>query len=57
VPGGSLTTIAVVMEGAQINVTPEQTEFRMTFSPLQYYQFFTLNSSTLGILNTSRLGW
>ena len=57
VPGGSLTTIAVVMEGAQINVTPEQTEFRMTFSPLQYYQFFTLNSTTLGILNTSRLGW
>jgi hypothetical protein len=29
----------------------------MTFSPLQYYQFFTLNSSTLGILDTSRLGW
>ena len=57
VPNGSLTTIAVVMEGAQINVTPEQTEFRMTFSPLQYYQFFTLNSTTLGILNTSRLGW
>jgi hypothetical protein len=57
VPGGSLTTIAVVMEGATINVTPEQTQFAMTFSPLQYYQFFTLDSSTLGILNTSRLGW
>jgi|LakMenE01Jun11ns_1017448.scaffolds.fasta_scaffold9769713_1 hypothetical protein len=57
VPGGSLTTTAVVMEGAQINVTPELTQFAMTFSPLQYYQFFTLNSSTLGILNTSRLGW
>jgi hypothetical protein len=57
VPGGSLTTTAVVMEGAQINVTPELTQFAMTFSPLQYYQFFTLNSSTLGILDTSRLGW
>jgi hypothetical protein len=57
VPGGSLTTIAVVMEGATINVTPEQTQFAMTFSPLQYYQFFTLDSSTLGILDTSRLGW
>jgi hypothetical protein len=45
------------MEGAAINVTPEQTEFSMTFSPLQYYQFFTLNSTILGILNTSRLGW
>ena len=57
VPGGSLTTIAVVMEGASINVTPESTQFAMTFSPLQYYQFFTLDSSTLGILDTSRLGW
>lgn len=57
VPGGSLTTIAVVMEGANINITPEATQFTMTFSPLQYYQFFTLNSATLGILNTSRLGW
>lgn len=57
VPGGSLTTVPVVMEGASINVTPESTQFAMTFSPLQYYQFFTLNSNFLGILNTSRLGW
>jgi Tfp pilus assembly protein PilV len=57
VPGGSSVTTTVVMEGASINVTPEQTEFAMTFSPLQYYQFFTLDSSTLGILDTSRLGW
>jgi len=56
-PGGSLTTITVVAEGYEINVTPEQTTFRFTFSPLQYYQFFTLNSNFLGILNTSRLGW
>jgi hypothetical protein len=57
VPGGSLTTVPVVMEGASINVTPESTTFDMTFSPLQYYQFFTLDSTTLGILDTSRLGW
>jgi len=57
VPGGSSTTVAVVMEGVEVNIGPESTLFRMTFSPLQYYQFFTLNSSTLGILNTSRLGW
>jgi len=57
VPGGSLTTTAVVMEGLTINVTPELTLFACTFSPLDYYQFFTLNSSTLGILDTSRLGW
>lgn len=57
VPGGSSTTVAVVMEGLRMSVTPDRTEFRMSFSPLQYYQFFTLNSSTLGILDTSRLGW
>jgi len=57
VPGGSSTTTAVVMEGLNLRITPDSTEFRMTFSPLQYYQFFTLDSSTLGILDTSRLGW
>jgi hypothetical protein len=56
VPGGSSVTTPVVMEGASINVTPESTQFAMTFSPLQYYQFFTLDSSILGILDTSRLG-
>jgi len=57
VPGGSSTTTAVVMEGLTLNITPTMTTFRMTLSPLQYYQFFTLDSSTLGILDTSRLGW
>ena len=57
VPGGSLTSISLVMEGFSVNITPEQTRFVLDFSPLQYYQFFTLNSSTLGILDTSRLGW
>jgi hypothetical protein len=57
VPGGSLTSVSLVMEGFSVNITPEQTRFELSFSPLDYYQFFTLNSSTLGILNTSRLGW
>ena len=57
VPGGSITSTNVVLEGFTINVTPEQTTFDLSFSPLTYYQFFTLNSSTLGILDTSRLGW
>jgi hypothetical protein len=47
----------MLMEGYQISVTPEQTTFNLSFSPLDYYQFFTLNSTILGILNTSRLGW
>jgi len=56
-PGGSLTTIGVVIEGITINVTPEQSQITLTLSPLQYYQYFTLNSSSFGILDTSRLGW
>jgi hypothetical protein len=47
----------LVMEGYRINVTPEQTTFDLSFSPLTYYQFFTLDSSVLGKLNFSRLGW
>lgn len=57
VPGGSPTTVPVVIEGHQLVVTPEQSTFTLYLSPLDYYQFFTLNSSTYGILNTSRLGW
>jgi len=57
-PGaGSDTTVNLVREGWQINITPSETSYRLFFSPLTYYQFFTLNSSTLGILDTSRLGW
>lgn len=57
VPGGSATTVLTVMEGFTLNATPEGTRFDMSFSPLTYYQFFTLNSNSLGILDTSRLGW
>jgi hypothetical protein len=58
VPGASSdTTVDVVVEGFSFNITPEQTSWIFYLSPLVYYQFFTLNSSTLGILDTSRLGW
>lgn len=58
VPGaGSDTTVEVLVEGWSLNITPEQTDFNFYLSPLTYYQFFTLNSTTLGILDTSRLGW
>jgi hypothetical protein len=58
VPGaGSDTTVVVAIEGISVNATPDRTDFTVYFSPATYYQFFTLNSSTLGILNTSRLGW
>jgi hypothetical protein len=58
VPGaGSDTTVEVLIEGWSLNITPEQTNFTFYLSPLTYYQFFTLDSTTLGILDTSRLGW
>ena len=58
VPGaGSDTTLKVAIEGISVSATPEQTLFTVYFSPLTYYQFFTLNDTTLGILDTSRLGW
>ena len=56
-PGGVSTAIKVVVEGYTFNVTPEQTTISFNMSPLQYYQFFTLDSTFLGILDTSRLGW
>ena len=56
-PGGSSTTVRCVIEGGNINITPDSTQFTLSFSPLTYYQFFTLDSATLGILDTSRLGW
>jgi hypothetical protein len=58
VPGaGSDTTILVAIEGVSINATTDRTTFTVYFSPATYYQFFTLDSSELGILDTSRLGW
>jgi hypothetical protein len=58
VPGAvSDTTVNLVREGWQIDITPSETSYRLFLSPLTYYQFFTLDSSTLGILDTSRLGW
>jgi hypothetical protein len=53
VPGGSLTSVQVFMEGFTINVTPEQTRFELNLSPLQYYQFFILDDPVFGMLGGS----
>jgi hypothetical protein len=58
VPGAaSDTTVQVIPEGFNVVATPTQTTVTVYFTPLTYYQFFTLDSATLGILDTSRLGW
>lgn len=53
----SETTVNVVCEGFSFNAVPGQTTYTVFFSPLNNYQYFTLDSTTLGILDTSRLGW
>ena len=58
VPGaGSDSTEVVITEGFSVSATPQQTIVTAYLTPLTYYQFFTLDSTTLGILDTSRLGW
>lgn len=49
-PGGIAKAINVVVEGYRFNVTPEQTTIVFDMSPLTYYQFFTLDSDTFGVL-------
>jgi hypothetical protein len=58
VPGAvSDTLVQVVLEGITVNATPDKTIFTVYFSDIENYQFFTLNSSVFGILDTSRLGF
>ena len=58
VPGAAAdTTATVFLEGTRVNVTPTQTKITYYFSPLTLYNFFLLDNSTLGILDTSRLAW
>jgi hypothetical protein len=56
-PGGVSTNVWVTAE--QISVTGDynQTAIDIVFSPLTYYNFFTLNSAVFGILDTSKLGF
>jgi len=57
-PGDNTTyTSRQIMQGFTMSVVPGQTTMQITTSPLTYSQFFTLNSATLGVLNTSKLGW
>ena len=58
IPGaGSDTNTQAVMEGFTIDISQSESTFSISLSPATYYQFFILDSATLGILDTSRLGW
>ena len=49
--------LSVVATGYTVNVTPEQTTWTVYLAPFSVYNFFILNSSTQGVLDSSRLGW
>ena len=51
VPGAATdTTVQVICEGFNVSATPSQSTVTAYLTPLTYYQFFTLDSATLGIL-------
>lgn len=54
--GGSQITAKCVISGMTVNATPGRTTITLDLLPAQDYQSFVLNSSTLGVLNTNRLG-
>jgi hypothetical protein len=57
-PGsGTTLTSQQIMQGWSMNVTPSKTDMEIFTSPFIYTEFFTLNSATFGVLNTSKLGW
>jgi len=57
-PGSGTTfTSSQIMQGCAMSVIPARTDMEIFTSPLTYTNFFTLDSATFGVLNTSRLGW
>ena len=57
-PGSNITlTDTQIMNGWGMSVNPSRTDMEIFTSPLTYTNFFTLDSATFGVLNTSRLGW
>ena len=46
-----------IIQGWSMTVTPAKTDMEIFTSPLTYTNFFTLDSATFGVLDTSRLGW
>lgn len=55
--GQSLQTVNTIFEGMSYSGTPSETRITLYLSPNEYYQYFILDDSVNGILDTSRLGW
>ena len=57
-PGTSTNlTSTQIIQGWSMTVTPAKTDMEIFTSPLTYTNFFTLDSATFGVLDSSRLGW
>jgi len=54
--GGTQVTANCVISGRTINAVPGRTTITLDLLPAQDYQSFVLDSSTLGVLDTNRLG-
>ncbi len=54
--GGTQVTANCVISGRTIQATPGRTTITLDLLPAQDYQSFVLDSSTLGVLDTNRLG-
>ena len=53
----SETVVEAVVEGYSFNAIPGETQYTFYLSAATFYQYFILDSTTFGILDTSRLGW
>lgn len=57
-PGSGVTkSLIQILQGFTMEMTPQETIFTAFTSPLTFYNYFTLDSTTLGVLDTSRLAW
>lgn len=56
-PDGTSANKPYKIEGVDVRVEAGLTTYRLYLTDLSMYQFFTLDNTTFGVLDTSRLGW
>ncbi|CAB4145474.1 hypothetical protein UFOVP492_14 [uncultured Caudovirales phage] len=56
-PGGVSTTELTLTEGITVRGFIDRTEVDFYLSPYTYYNYFILNDTINGVLDSSRLGW
>ena len=56
-PGGVSTSEQTLTEGVTVRGFIDRTEVDFYLSPLTYYNYFILDNTVFGVLDSSRLGW